>query len=47
MRPFEWQLLVMKETIGEQRVIGGHCYLHRLYDALKLLDALEHFLHTG
>ena len=47
MRPFKWQLLVMVEPVREKRMIGRHCYLHRLDEAPKLFNVLEHFLHTG
>src|SRR5579885_34917 len=42
---FEWQLLVVEEAIGEQGVVVGHRNLHRLDDALKLLNAGEDLLH--
>ncbi len=47
MCAFKWQLLVMVEPVREKRMIGRHCYLHRLDEAPKLFNALEHFLHTG
>jgi len=40
------QLLVVEEAVGKQGMVVGHRNLHRLDDALKLLNAGEHFLHS-
>ena len=47
MSVFEWQLLVVKEPIGEQCVVRRHCNLHRLNDTFQLFNTLEHFLDIG
>src|SRR5215470_1199398 len=45
MSTFRGKLLMVEQAIGEQGVVSCHRHLHRLDDALKVLDTMQYLLY--